>query len=91
MLPLVAEIIAGELATILGLPVPERALIDFGDSIASDDAGDELADLLAKSSGKNLGFRWLDGARDATPGELRALDPDVAARILWLDGLILNP
>ncbi len=91
MLPLVAEIIAGELATVVGLPVPERALVDFGDGIPSDDANDELADLLAKSPGKNLGFRFLDGARDLRADELRRLDLDLAVRILWLDGLILNP
>jgi hypothetical protein len=91
VLPLVAEIIAGELATLLGLPVPERALVDFGEGIPSDDASDELSDLLARSHGENLGLRFLDGAQDLKPEELRALDPDVAARILWLDGLILNP
>lgn len=91
VLPLVAEIIAGELATLLGLPVPERALLDFGDGIASDDAGDELADLLAKSRGENLGFRFLEGARDVRPDELATLDPDVAATILWFDALIMNP
>jgi hypothetical protein len=91
VLPLVAEIIAGELATLLGLPVPERALLDFGDGIASDDAGDELADLLAKSHGENLGFRLLEGSRDVRLDELVTLDLDVAATILWFDGLIMNP
>lgn len=88
--PLVAEIIVGELATLLGLPVPERALVDFGDGVPSDDANDELADLLARSHGENLGFRFLEGAHDVKPDELRALDPDVAASVLWLDGLVLN-
>ncbi|MGO9835021.1 MAG: HipA family kinase [Polyangiaceae bacterium] len=91
VLPLVAEIIAAELATLLGLSVPERALVDFGDGIPSDDANDELSDLLAKSHGENLGFRFLEGARDPKPEELLTLNPEVAARILWLDGLIMNP
>jgi hypothetical protein len=91
VLPLVAEIIAGELATLVGLSVPDRAVIDFGEGIPSDDANDELADLLGRSHGESLGLRFLDGARDPQANDLAAIDPDVAARILWFDGLILNP
>jgi hypothetical protein len=91
VLPLIAEIIAGELATLLGLPVPERAILDFGEAIPSDDPSDELADLLARSRGHNLGFRFLKGARDVKPDELHTIDPYVAATILWLDGVLSNP
>jgi hypothetical protein len=91
VLTLVAEVIAGELATTIGLSVPERALVDFGEGVPSADANDELADLLARSRNESLGFRYLDGARDPTAEELRALDAELAARILWFDGLILNP
>ena len=91
VLPLVAEIITGEIATLLGLPVPERVLLDFGDQIPTDDANDELAVLLARSLGENLGVRFLEGAHDLRPEDLRTLDRDVAASILWLDALVMNP
>lgn len=89
--PLIAELIAAELATALGLPVPERALVTLDEDVPSLDRNDELQDVLAKSHGYNLGFRFLAGARDLTARDLPGLDPDWAARVLWLDGLLMNP
>jgi HipA-like protein len=89
--PLVAEIIVAELAAALGLPVPERALMTLDAHVPSDDRNDELADLLARSHGDSLGFRLLPGARDLRPDQLQQVDPDVAAQIVWLDALVLNP
>jgi hypothetical protein len=88
---LIAEIIVAEIAEHLGLPVPERVLIELPAGVRTDDRNDELADLLQRSVGLNLGFRYLDGARDPRPEELAALDDDFAARVLWLDGLTMNP
>jgi hypothetical protein len=88
---LVSEIIVGEIADRLGLPVPERALIELQSDFRSDDRNDELYDLLRRSIGDNVGFRWLDGARTPRPEELARLDDDFVARVLWLDGLTLNP
>ncbi|HEY6560979.1 MAG TPA: HipA family kinase [Polyangiaceae bacterium] len=89
--PLIAELIAAELATLLGLPVPERALITLDEDVPSLDRNDELQDVLGKSHGLNLGFRFLAGARDLATRDLPGLDPDWAARVLWLDGLLMNP
>lgn len=88
---LVAELIVAELAARLGLPVPERALVDLDPAFRSDDKNDELADLLTRSVGLNVGFRLLDGSRTPRPEELTALDDDFAVRVLWLDGLTQNP
>jgi hypothetical protein len=88
--PLIAEIIVAELATVLSLPVPERALVVLDEGTPSDDRNDELADLLARSRGENLGFRFLPGAVDLRKTELERVDADVASRILWLDGLVQN-
>jgi len=87
---LIAELIVGALAEQLGLPVPERALIDLSPEFRSDDHNDELADLLQRSLGLNVGLRLLDGARSPRPEALAALDDDFALRVLWLDGLTLN-
>lgn len=91
LLPLVSEVIVAELATRLGLAVPERVVVTFDETTETDDRTDELLDLLGRSQGDNLGLRWLDKATDYVPGRSRALDPDVATRILWLDGLTMNP
>jgi hypothetical protein len=88
---LIAEIIVAELAQRLGLPVPERVLVELLPEMRSDDRNDELADLLQNSIGLNLGFRYLDNAREPAVKDLHALDDDFATRVLWLDGLTMNP
>jgi hypothetical protein len=88
---LIAELVVAELADRLGLPVPERALVELTPDFHSDDRNDELHDLLTRSVGLNVGFRYLDGARLPRPEELARLDDDFVGRVLWLDGLTLNP
>jgi hypothetical protein len=88
---LVAEIIVAELAEQLGLPVPERALLEFLPELPSDNKNDELLQLLGASVGLNLGLRYLAGANDPRPEELRGIDDSFATRVLWLDGLVMNP
>ena len=88
---LIAELVVAELAERLGLPVPERALVALDAEFRSDDRNDELHDLLTRSVGLNVGFRFLEGSRLPRPEELARLDDDFVARVLWLDGLTLNP
>lgn len=87
---LVAEVIVGELATALGLPVPARALVELPADVPSLDKNDELRDLLARSAGENVGLLLVEGARDPRPEELAAVDPDFARRVLWLDAWVMN-
>lgn len=91
LLPLIAEIISGEIATKLGLPVPARALVELSESVPTDDRRDELADVLASSHGLNLGFQWLHKATIIRPDQLHLVSEDLAARILWFDGFVANP
>jgi hypothetical protein len=88
---LVAEIIVGGLADAIGLPVPARVLIDIAPDVPTDDRNDELAQLLAASAGRNLGFQVLPEVRDFRPEDISRVLPDIGAAILWLDGLVLNP
>jgi hypothetical protein len=88
--PLVAEIIVGALGDALGLSVPARALVELPHGVPSDDQNDELRDLLDASAGTNLGFEWLEGARDLGPGEFATANLVVASRVLWLDMLVQN-
>jgi hypothetical protein len=89
--PLIAEIVVAELAMALGLPVPERVLIELDARVPSLDRNDELLDLLARSYGQNLGSRVLPGASDLGPHQLVLIEPELAALIVWLDALVLNP
>ncbi len=91
VLALVAELVVGALAEKLSLPVPERVLLELSPDAVSDDRNDELRDLLDRSVGLNVGFRFLDGAREPRAEELARIDDELAVRVLWLDGLTQNP
>ncbi len=88
--PLVAELIVAELADVLSLSVPRRALVSVPAEIPSDDENDELRDLLARSTGLNVGFAVLESARNLTRPEYERVPLDVAATTLWLDLLVQN-
>jgi hypothetical protein len=87
---LIAEVIAAELAELASLPVPERVIVELEPGVPSDDHNDELLELLARSTGENLGFRWLPAARDLSPSELEVISDGFAGTLLWIDGLTMN-
>ena len=88
---LVAEIVVGGLADALELPVPARVLIDIPADIGIDDPHQELRQLVRSSVGVNLGFRLLPDVRPFRAIDAARVDPDLASRIVWLDGLVQNP
>src|SRR4051794_24981303 len=51
--PLIAEIVVGELADVLGLFTPARCLVELEAGIESLDPHEELQDLLRRSAGLN--------------------------------------
>lgn len=55
---LVAEIVVGALADLIGLGVPTRCVFTLASATPTGDHNDELADLLAASVGENLGFQF---------------------------------
>jgi HipA-like kinase len=85
---LAAEIVAGELARGLGLPVPELVLVDVDAELARAEPDPEIQDLIGASVGLNLGVDFLPGALPYTP--VRPPEPELAAAIVWLDALIEN-
>jgi len=85
---LVAEVVVGELARRLGIRTPVLVGVQLDRVIGSYEADEEVQELLTASVGLNLGVDFLPGSfgYDAhTP-----TDPEVAAAILWLDGLTAN-
>ncbi len=89
---LVAEIIGGMLADVLGLPVPMLALVHVSETFGRSEPDPEIADVLRRSHGINVGLRYLDGAFnfDATAaGDLISVAQ--ATSIVWLDALLTNP
>jgi hypothetical protein len=88
---LVAEIIVGSLADMLGLSVPERMWVDFGADLRVDDRHQELGQLIRLSKGRNLGFRYLTDVRDFVVDDAAGVETRLASTIVWLDGLVQNP
>jgi hypothetical protein len=87
---LVAEIIVGGLADALQLPVPARVLIDMPPEVGIDDPHQELHQLIRASVGWNLGFQLLPDVRAFHASDASRVHPDIASRIVWLDGLVQN-
>jgi hypothetical protein len=86
---LVAEVVCGELARALDLPVPALVTVDVAPELAVGEPDHEVQELLQRSAGLNLGIDFLPGALDFEAG-VAAVDPALAGRVLWFDALVGN-
>ncbi len=87
-LALVAEIIGGELARGLGLPVPELVLLEVDPVLGVAEPDPEIQELLNASAGLNLGVDFLPGALSFAGAD--AVAAEFAQTVVWLDNLITN-
>jgi hypothetical protein len=85
---LAAEIVGGETARALGLPVPELVFVDVDPQLAGAEPDPEIQDLLDASGGLNLGMDFLPGALPFTPK--RPPEAELAADVVWFDAFVLN-
>lgn len=87
---LVAEVVAGEMARGLGLPVPELVVLVVPDELGHAEPDPEIRELIDASRGNNVGMDFLPGALPFDlAGGVRP-DPDLAAEIVWFDWLVTN-
>lgn len=86
---LIAELIGGEIARILGLRVPELVFARLDEAFGRTEPDEEIQDLLRASTGLNLALHYLSGAFTFDP-VLSPVDPLLASRIVWLDCLLMN-
>jgi hypothetical protein len=89
-LSLVAEVIAGELARALDLPMPELVTVELDAAIGRGEPDPEIQELLLASVGLNLGVEFLGGAETYSPSQDDPPSPDLAAEIVWFDALVAN-
>ena len=87
---LVAEVVVGELARRLDFRIPDLVSVQVDVELARAEPDVEIQELVAKSAGLNLGVDFLPGALPFSPAALAAVDPDLAAGIVWLDALTTN-
>ena len=86
---LIAELVAGELARALGLPVPEIVLMELDAELARTEPDPEIQDLIRASGGLNLALDYLPASVTFDPLAERP-DGELASRIVWFDALITN-
>lgn len=86
---LIAELLGGEIARLMGLRMPELVLMKLDDTFAKTEPDEEIQDLLRASVGLNLGVHYLSGAITFDP--IVTKPPAwLASQIVWLDVLLTN-
>jgi hypothetical protein len=86
---LIAELLGGEIARVLGLPVPELVFANLDEAFGRTEADEEIQDLLQNSQGLNLALHYLSGAINFDP-VVTTVEPKLASQIVWLDAYITN-
>jgi len=86
---LIAELIVGEIARLLGLHIPEIVFAELDPAFGRTEPDEEIQDLLKASAGLNLGLHYLSGAITYDP-VVNDVDPRLASQIVWLDSLVTN-
>src|ERR671936_1360700 len=76
---LAAEVVAGELARALGLPVPELVLVELDPALGAAEPDAEIQELIVASAGTNLGVDFLPGALPYLPAH--PPPPEMAAEV----------
>jgi hypothetical protein len=86
---LIAELIAGELARAVGLPVPEIVFVQLDEELARTEPDAEIQDLIRASAGLNLALDYLPGSVAYDP-LVHRVDADLASAIVWHDAFTTN-
>ena len=89
---LVAELVSGELARALGLPVPEIVFAELDPRMAKTEPDPEIQELLQKSAGLNLALDYLPGSITFDPIVALPIanQSALASEIVWFDALVTN-
>ncbi len=89
---LLAELVSGELARHLGMPVPEIVFADLDPRMAKTEPDPEIQELLQRSAGLNLALDYLPGSITFDPLVERHMSglSRLASQIVWFDALVTN-
>lgn len=88
-LALIAELISGELARALGLPVPEIVMAQLDPDLARTEPDPEIHALIHDSAGLNVALDYLPGSINFDP-VVHSIPAPIASRIVWFDGFVSN-
>jgi hypothetical protein len=86
---LIAELVAGEIGRVLGLPVPQIVFVALDALLARLEPDPEIQELIKASAGLNLALDYLPGALAFDP-LADSVDADLASAIVWFDAALTN-
>lgn len=86
---LIAELVAGEIARALGLPVPEIVFVELDAVLARTEPDAEIQDLIRASGGLNLALDYLPGSVTFDT-VIAKPEPELASEVVWLDAFVTN-
>jgi hypothetical protein len=86
---LIAELVSGEIARALGLPVPELVFAELHADLARTEPDPEIFALIRDSAGLNLALDYLPSSVAFDP-VVETVSSDLASRIVWFDAYVTN-
>jgi hypothetical protein len=86
---LIAELLAGEVGRLAGLPIPEIVFVTLTPDLARTEPDAEIQSLIGASAGLNLALDYLPGSVTFDPLVYRP-DAKLASAIVWFDAFICN-
>jgi HipA-like protein len=86
---LIAELVSGEIARTLGLPMPEIVFAMLDPDLARTEPDPEIHALIHDSAGLNLALDYLPGSINYDP-VVHSVPADLASRIVWFDAFVSN-
>jgi hypothetical protein len=86
---LIAELLAGEIGRVAGLPVPEIVFAELPAELARTEPDPEIQSLIGASAGLNIALDYLPGSVTFDP-LVFVPDTQLASAILWFDAFICN-
>ena len=86
---LIAELVAGEIARAVGLPIPELVFANLHQDLARTEPDPEIHQLIHDSAGLNLAIDYLPGSVMFEP-LIHDVDATLASRIVWFDAFVTN-
>jgi hypothetical protein len=86
---LIAELLAGEIGRLAGLPIPEIVFVELPAELARTEPDPEIQSLIRASAGLNIALDYLPGSVTFDP-LVAVPDARLASSIVWFDAFICN-
>lgn len=89
---LISELVSGEIARALGLPIPEIVFVELDPLLGRSEPDTEIRELIKASAGLNLALDYLPGSISFDPLVPKPIENNaqLASQIVWFDSFVTN-